>query len=250
MDGVNLRGGPGPAYPVVGSANAGNRFPVVGQVGGCAWLQIMQEDGSTVWLTGAALYTRLSVDCGRLAAVKAPAVEAAAAGAAPTAASTPAANLVAPTPRPTPAAAANAATVAPTATATATAPPAPAAAGGPTGMAAMAPGRDAGVNGAVVFAWTPNAPLAAGQVYELVFWNPGESYNNGRALNAASANTSVQVNVDSLAPGPHSWGVFLANADPYSRVRYLGDGGTINVTSGGDSGGDGPEPTKAHSGGK
>jgi hypothetical protein len=104
---------------------------------------------------------------------------------------------------------------------------------------AVSPPAAANVRGAVVFAWTPNASLGPNQLFELVFWEAAAGPDAGRALNAASASTTVQINVDNLAPGPHNWGIFLAQAEPYTRIRYLGGGGAINVDVGGGSDGGG-----------
>jgi uncharacterized protein YraI len=42
---MNLRGGPGTNYPVVGSANAGDSFAIVGVNGQGDWWQIALADG-------------------------------------------------------------------------------------------------------------------------------------------------------------------------------------------------------------
>jgi hypothetical protein len=195
MDGINLRTGPGSTYQIVGSAKAGAQYPAVGQAGSCAWLQIGLPAGGTVWITGANVYTRLDGTCDRLPVVRVP------------------------VPTPERVAAAE----------TSITPLQGAAAEGPTAMTVVSPASPLNVSGYVIFAWMPNTPLGLNQVFELVFWNTGESADQGRALREASSATSIMVNVDELALGPHNWGVFLANGSPYQRLRYLGDGGTINV---------------------
>lgn len=232
---INLRAGPGTNFPIIGSAARGARYPVTGQASDCGWLQIRQENGEPAWITGAPVYTQLNVACSRVPAAQVPT-----ATPAPTVAPMPTAT------RPAPAAA--------TATQPPPAPPAPAA-GGPNSIAPLSPPSGAEVGGSVAFAWTPDAPLGPGQVFELVFWNVGQGPNDGRALAGASAATSVQINVDSLAPGPHPWGIFLAQASPYQRIRFLGQGGTINVTGGGSddssgSGGGGDPSSPPEPGGK
>jgi hypothetical protein len=229
-DSVNLRGGPGSSYPVLGLANSGARYPVVGQAADCAWLQIVRAGEERVWLTGAPVYTRLNVPCSRVPAAQAPVA------AAPTATNTPAPARPTPTPSP-----ALARTAAPT--------PAPARpADGPAAITPLSPAADAAVSGSVAFAWQPDAPPGPGQVFELVFWSPGQSANDGRALNAAAAVTSMQVNVDNLGAGARRWGVWLAQAEPYQRLRFLGEGGAINI--GGAGGGSGEaEPSSRDGGG-
>jgi Tol biopolymer transport system component len=112
--GLNIRSGPGSSYAVVGSAAQGQQFPVRGQSGSCAWLQIVLEDGSEGWISGSPAYTTLNVPCGRVPSA-APAAGAAAAAAPPptaTRAATPAPTARPAAPAAAPAAAAPAAAAA------------------------------------------------------------------------------------------------------------------------------------------
>jgi len=74
VEGLNIRSGPGTSYPVVASGAIGQRFPVSGQSGNCAWLQVVLEDGSEGWMSGSAAYSNLNVTCSALpgASVAAP----------------------------------------------------------------------------------------------------------------------------------------------------------------------------------
>ena len=63
VEGLNIRSGPGTNFPVVAKGALGQRFPVSGQTGNCAWLQIVLEDGSEGWISGAAAYSSLNVAC-------------------------------------------------------------------------------------------------------------------------------------------------------------------------------------------
>jgi len=85
----------------------------------------------------------------------------------------------------------------------------------------------------------------------VVFWSPGEGPAAGRAVNQASPYTSVTLSVGrSLAPGSYQWGVFLAQSEPWARIRFLGEGGAITV-SGGNAGSDsGGSDSPAEPGGK
>lgn len=47
---VNLRGGPGTTYSIVGQASQGERFTVMGGNGAGNWYEIQQADGSTAWV--------------------------------------------------------------------------------------------------------------------------------------------------------------------------------------------------------
>ena len=120
--GLNIRSGPGSSFDVVGSAVQGQQFPVTGQAGSCAWLQVVLEDGSAGWISGSPAYTTLNVPCSRLPAAGAPA----AAKAAPTRAVAPTATTRAEAPTATPRAAQAAAqAAAPAAASAAVAAPAP-----------------------------------------------------------------------------------------------------------------------------
>lgn len=236
--GLNLRGGPGTGYAILGNAALGQRLPVLGQWGDCAWLRVQLADGRAAWTSGGTAYTRLNVPCSRLAAVAAPTI------AAPTAAPT-----VAPTAAPQQPSVASApptATLASRAQEPQAAAPAPASAGGPAVIYPSSPPSGVVLNDAdaVTFAWTSDAPLGPGQVFEVVFWQPGQNPNEGRAVNAASSSASVFLTVGrSLPPGPYQWGVFLARADPWERIRFLGEGGAITISGGGglDDSGSGGE---------
>ncbi len=52
---VNLRGGPGTAYPIVGAATSGQRFPISAQAtgGGQVWYLVTLTDGRPAWVYGA-----------------------------------------------------------------------------------------------------------------------------------------------------------------------------------------------------
>jgi hypothetical protein len=45
VEGLNIRSGPGTGYPVVASGAIGQRFPVIGQSGNCAWLHVVLDVG-------------------------------------------------------------------------------------------------------------------------------------------------------------------------------------------------------------
>lgn len=82
---INMRSGPGTEHPIVGRGGAGDLYPVVGRTDGSgSRLQIVLEDGSLVWVSGANTYTNLNVPCSA-----APVGEDAVAAAIPTATSTP-----------------------------------------------------------------------------------------------------------------------------------------------------------------
>ena len=76
--GLNIRSGPGTGYAIIGNASAGQSFPVTGQNGDCAWLQVLLEDGGNGWISGAPAYSSLNVPCRTLRAAAAPAQAAAA----------------------------------------------------------------------------------------------------------------------------------------------------------------------------
>jgi N-acetylmuramoyl-L-alanine amidase len=62
-DRLNVRAGPGTGYSVVASAVSGEKYGVVGQNGGCAWLQIAKSGKTLGWVSGSKSYTRLNGAC-------------------------------------------------------------------------------------------------------------------------------------------------------------------------------------------
>jgi hypothetical protein len=66
---VNVRGGPGTQYAVIGNLAAGDSLPVLGQLAGGGWYPV-NANGQTGWV--AASVTRLDGNCGSLPVVAAP----------------------------------------------------------------------------------------------------------------------------------------------------------------------------------
>ena len=77
-DRLNVRSGPGTTYAVVASAVSGEQYRVVGQNGGCAWLQIAKGGKTVGWVSGSKSYTRLSGACSGIPAAGGAAAPAAA----------------------------------------------------------------------------------------------------------------------------------------------------------------------------
>lgn len=68
---INLRGGPGTTYEIVGTASQGDVFPVIGKNAAGSWYQIEASDGALVWV--AAFLVELSGgDAAELPVVDAP----------------------------------------------------------------------------------------------------------------------------------------------------------------------------------
>lgn len=68
---VNLRGGPGTSYAVVGGASQGEQFAVTGRNGAGDWYQIQRADGSSAWVS--ASIVRVTGDGQSVATADAPA---------------------------------------------------------------------------------------------------------------------------------------------------------------------------------
>jgi uncharacterized protein YraI len=81
-DRLNVRSGPGTTYGVVASALSGEKYSVVGQNSGCAWLQIAKSGKTVGWVSGNKSYTKLSGSCSAIPAAGGSAAAAPAAGAA------------------------------------------------------------------------------------------------------------------------------------------------------------------------
>ena len=247
---VTLRTGPGSSFAAAGVALLGQIFPVKAQTGDCAWFQVATEDGARVWITGAEDFTVLrNAPCGAVATVVSTSTPlptrtstrrpTATRTAIPTATRTRVPTRT-PTPLPLPTATA---TPRPLASATAAPeptlapPPASGADGGPTGVTLLAPPENATLSSATTFAWQPNQSLAAGQVFEAVYWSPGGSPEAGRSWYDANSATESSLNPANLAPGQYNWGVWLATKEGgYRRIRFLGAVGSFTV-GGGEEGG-------------
>jgi len=69
---LNVRSGPGVAYPRIGQVRRADQLPVIGQTGGCAWLQVRTPGGAEGWVSGGSQYTTLNTLCGTLTEATAP----------------------------------------------------------------------------------------------------------------------------------------------------------------------------------
>ena len=78
-DRLNVRSGPGTTYAVVGGALSGEKYSVVGQNGGCAWLQIAKGGKTWGWVSGSKSFVKLSGACSAIPAAGAAAPAAGAA---------------------------------------------------------------------------------------------------------------------------------------------------------------------------
>ncbi len=67
-DRLNVRSGPGTGYAVLSSAANGQQYSVVGQNGGCAWLQIAKGGKTLGWVSGSKSYVKLNGACGSIPA--------------------------------------------------------------------------------------------------------------------------------------------------------------------------------------
>jgi len=102
---------------------------------------------------------------------------------------------------------------------------------GPTAVLALSPGSGAGSDNTLTFSWSVDAPLAVGQVYELVFWQEGQPPSDGRAWNEAGTTSTITLKVGAQSPGLYHWGIWLATTRPaYQRLRYLGGGNTVTIS--------------------
>ena len=248
---LNIRSGPGIQYEVIGLATANERYFVMGQANNCAWLQIVLENGTEGWIVGDATLTQTNVPCTAIRSA-----EVAAVPQPPTATPLAAAATRASQPTATRAAATNTpASVTPL--------PAPTrnlAAVGPSSVAVLAPPDGYSSLVPVTFSWTPDAPLAPGQEFEVVFWNAAaETEAQGRGWVRSGLETSVRIDPSRQPAGAYRWGIFIVATNPYQRLRYLGPGYTLTVpnegsgggvsSDGGGGGGSGGSPPDASGGG-
>lgn len=230
---LNVRAGPGTQYQVLKQVEQGQRYDVAGRFGDCAWLQITQ--GTTVegWVSGAETFVRLNVACTTVQLQNE----------APSQSLTPSAGISTPLVRqaeasPTRATATNTPSIA---TLTPTSPQ-NANNAGPKSVTIISPADGHNSAAPVIFAWTADAPLEAGQEFEVVFWNSlSETEWQGRGWVRSSPEIEVRIDPSRQAPGAYRWGIFVVTSNPYQRIRYLGPGYLLTVpgdsTGGGGSGG-------------
>lgn len=223
---LNIRSGPGTDFSVVARGQAGDVFPIMAQTGGCAWLQVIREDGAKVWISGSPAFIQMNVACNGVPEFAE------------------AHTTVTPAPTTTPRI-----SVQSQPTSTQTQPrstPIPSPTGslrtetsGPTSVRIDAPADNVSVADTVTFAWTPDRPLASGQVYELAFWKPDETWSAGRSQTGASDKTTAEVRLSNLGSGTYIWGIILGTLDPnsgaYQRLRFLGGNRTIVVSGSGST---------------
>ncbi|MBE2237801.1 MAG: protein phosphatase 2C domain-containing protein [Caldilineaceae bacterium] len=118
---------------------------------------------------------------------------------------------------------------------------------GPRSAVILAPGDNHSSHTATLFRWKPDADLAPGQEYEVVFWKAnGESEADARGLVRSSPLTEVLLQVGNLAPDAYRWALYLVQPEPYRRIRPLAGPFAFTVPSGGGGSGSGggPAPEK------
>jgi len=121
--------------------------------------------------------------------------------------------------------------------------------GGPTSAQIIQPGDNHSSNVATIFKWVADAPLAAGQEFEVIFWKAnGETQDQGRGIARSFTGSEISQPVNSLAPDTYRWALILVQVEPsYKRLRTLAGPFVFTVPGSGGGGGsvDPPEPTAA-----
>jgi hypothetical protein len=209
----------------------GQTFFVSGRTSECTWLQVVLDDGSEGWVSGGADLVRLNLACstiplpvnGETQALLTP-IRTPTATAVRVAIATATQQNAAATPT---------ATTAPLPTATPDLSNA-----GPQSVTILSPADGHNGLAPVVFSWVPDAPLASGQEFEVVFWNAAsETEQQGRGWVRSSTESEVRIDPSRQASGSYRWGVYVVATDPYRRIRFLGLGYAFVVP--GESGGGG-----------
>ena len=104
------------------------------------------------------------------------------------------------------------------------------------------------LNGRPTFRWTPSFELGTQYLFELVFWEEGQSaMQNGRSPIGAGAATSAAIDLDRSAAAlglregvTYKWGVLLVDAkNPSKRIRQLSPEQKFQLQLSGSSNGDG-----------
>jgi hypothetical protein len=204
VQGLNLRSGPGVSYAILGNAILGQRLPVLGQSGGCAWLQVQLADGRIAWASGANIYTRLNVSCSQLALAGAPTLSApAAAGAAGST-----------VPRPT-------------ATRRPAAAQQPAAAAGVSAPVLVAPESNTDHRfSRITFTWRWDGELQPGWGFAVLAWaanGPRQAIMDARQTAGIKPNGaglySIEVGIpEAFSQISWNWTVVVVQLDPYQQL--------------------------------
>jgi hypothetical protein len=105
------------------------------------------------------------------------------------------------------------------------------AAGGPTTVFNLSPESGTVSRQRISFTWTPDQPLAPGQVFELAFWLPGQGPELGVGWTDATTDTTLAARGDEQIPGDYLWGIWLGTYvnGGYQRIRFLGGGNSLSV---------------------
>ena len=72
IESMNVRSGPGTAYPVQAYAVSGDKLIILGQAYNCSWLEVRTPDGSTGWVSST--YVTYSLACSAIAQASIPPV--------------------------------------------------------------------------------------------------------------------------------------------------------------------------------
>lgn len=237
---LNIRTGPGAAYSVLGLAEFGQQYFVLGATDECEWVQIVLDNGAEGWIAGFETSVRLNISCDSLQPATTATIQ-------PTAIITSQPQIVlrstpvADTPRRQPTPTRSTATPLPTRT--------PVSAG-PSAVSIMSPNDGHNSSAPVTFAWIPDAPLSPGQEFEIVFWQAAsETELQGRGWVRSGPETSVRIDPMRQSAGQYRWGIFVVIPEPYQRVRYLGPGFLLTVPGESNAGGSGGDDSGSDNGG-
>lgn len=258
---LRLRAGPGEEYPILERTFPGDQLALLGQRDGCTWLFVTSPSGQQGWVSGDPSLVTLNVGCALLppsamivptptlsptptqtiapTATRTPTLTrtptptpTATPLTAPVVTLRPAISPFTPTPVPTP-------TRRPQPTATATQvivrptqdPLASIAAQGPRHVHDLLPESGTETRQRIPFSWVSDAPLAAGQLFEVAFWYAGQPQEEAQSWTGATTNTGLSANTYERLPGDYLWGVWLGAVvdGHYHRLRYLGGGNLLRV---------------------
>lgn len=219
---LNLRSGPGTNYaPPIGSLPINSVLRVLGRNSNSTWVQIETIPiGKTGWVSAGSRYIDCQVTISTFPIVTIP----------------PTSTVVI----------SDSPTVPPVSISTATI------TASTRSVTLLNPSDSSVVGGRVQFTWNANFALTSGQSFEVIFWRPGQDpFTSGFGFGVTTDTTFI-ANLDAidddsrhpLAEGSYKWGILLVNANPYSRIQYLG--GNRNIAFRRVSGSTQAEPQPAN----
>ncbi len=119
----------------------------------------------------------------------------------------------------------------------------------------VAPPDQSAGNGSILFQWSAAFGLNENECFEVVFWEDGQSWQQGFGIQGAARDTSARQTFDSTleqqinsgsrrdalrGSTTYNWGVLIVQCSPYQRIELASESRRFTYTSSGGDNSDGP----------